>query len=422
MKVVYYYDQPPESYTSSIFLAGPSPRTPDVQSWRPEALRILESREYVGVVFVPEPKPLADDSRYDWGQAPRWEHKMLDMADVPLVWVPRDMRMSPGSVVKLSKDIAELPNRTEEEIVRYLTEYEPELRMPGLTTNVEFGYWATSGKAILGQPPRAPHTAYLRFIADKCHIPTSWTLEETIDKALAHIGNGALRTGGEREIPLFLWRHRAFQQWYQALKNAGNRLDGAHIEYISRVRNKPEAIFAFVIRPNIFIASENRNKINDPVIFRLDISSVILYKKRRETINSEIILVREFRSAVSNSSGFVWELPGGSSPFITDPLKVAAEETREEVGLEIDTSRLHHVGSRQMTSTLATYKSHTYSAELKEEELSWLKSQKGIPHGADYPDNPTGEKAYTEVLTLREIMERDLVDWANLGMIRSVIY
>jgi len=76
MQVIYYYDEPPESFSKSIFLAGPSPRTPDVKSWRPEALKILEAKGYDGIVFVPEPKP-RDNTKYDWSQAPQWEHKML---------------------------------------------------------------------------------------------------------------------------------------------------------------------------------------------------------------------------------------------------------------------------------------------------------------------------------------------------------
>lgn len=392
MQVIYYYDEPPESFSKSIFLAGPSPRTLDVKSWRPEALRILEAKRYDGVVYVPEQKP-GDTTQPDWTQAPQWEHGNLDRSDVVLFWVPRDMEILPNG----------------------------QLKLPGFTTNVEFGHWANSGKAVLGQPPRAPHTGYLRFMADKFHVPILWTLENTIDKALELLENGALRTGGEREIPLFLWKLRAFQNWYQAQLSAGNRLDGAKVEWISRVRNKPTAIFALALRPNVFVASENRSKVNDPVVFRLDISSVILYNKNSNILESEIVLIKEFRTAASTKDGFIWELPGGSSPYTNDPLKVAVEEIREEVGLDIEADRLNYVASRQMAGTLSAHKSHTYSVELKNEELIWLKSQKGIPHGADYPDNPTGEQAYTEVVKLRDIMYNNLVDWANVGMIRSVL-
>jgi len=395
VQVIYYYNDPPQTFSKSIFLAGPSPRTPETKSWRPEALRILEAKRFDGVVYVPEPINGNDKSKYDWERAPKWEHKMIDVSDVVLFWIPRDIK----------------PGENGEPI------------LPGFTTNVEYGWLCNSGKVVLGCPPNAPKTRYLtNTMAGRFHVPVFDSLETTIDKALAMIGEGAERTGGERQIPLFIWRHRAFQNWYQAQTGAGNRLDGASVEWLSRVTSKPEAVFAFAIRPNVYIASENRNKVNDPVVFRLDISSVVLYRKRTNLLDTEIVIIREFRSAASTQDGFIWELPGGSSPFITDPLEVAVEEVKEEVGLEIASSRLAYVGSRQMAGTLSEHKSHTYAAELTEDELAWLKTQKDIPHGSDYPHNPTGERAYTEVLTLREIADRGLADWANYGMICEVIF
>lgn len=394
MDTIYYYDEPPESFRKSIFLAGPSPRSSEVKSWRPDALRILEEKGYDGVVYVPENKPEDQNkSEFNVLKSMQWEHRMLDRSDVVLFWVARDMEI--------------------------LSDGKPKL--PGFTTNIEFGHWVNSGKAILGQPPRASNTGYLRFMADKFHVPTLWTLESTLDKALELLGDGELRNGGEREVPLFIWRLRAFQNWFQAQLSAGNRLDGAKIEWISRVRNKPDAVFAFAIRPNIFVTGENRNKFNDPVIFRLDISSVVLCKRHPNWLESEIVLVKEFRSSASTSDGFIWELPGGSSPYISEPYKVALEETKEEIGLELAPERLEYVGARQLAGTLSAHKSHTYFAELTDKELTWLKSQKGIPHGSDYPDNLTGERAYTEVVTLGKILNDELLDWSNLGMILSVL-
>ncbi len=400
MHIVYSLEEPPESFSKSLFLAGPTPRSTKVESWRPQALELLEKRRnYDGIVFVPEERPGNKNKVIPENGYPEWEHYAMGMSDLVLFWVPRDLSLIPSDA---NADIL-LP------------------KMPALTTNVEYGLMAHSGKSLFG-PIHGDKNEYLRFIADKFHIPQSYTLEGMLNKAVFEIlGDGASRTGGEREVPLFIWRHRAFQNWHQAHKNAGNRLDGAQVQWLSRVRNKPEAIFAFAIRPNIYITNEDRNKINDPVLFRLDISSVILYKKRSDPLDSEIVLVREFRSAVSNADCFIWELPGGSSPFITDPLKVAIEETREEVGLELEPDRLKYIGSRQMVGTFASYKSYAYATELTDDELEWLKSQKGIPHGADYPDNPTGEQAYTEVVKLRDIMHNDLVDFANVGMIRLVL-
>lgn len=406
MHIVYSLEEPPESFSKSIFLAGPTPRSTDVQSWRPQALELLERKKYDGVVYIPENRPGSKETVIPDNGYPEWEHHVMGMSDLILFWLPRDLTMTPRSI----SDIAKLT-------VPELATYKPWLKLPAYTTNVEFGLTAQFGKALFG-PIHGDKNEYLNFVADKFHIPKFYTLEGMLNEALFEIlKNGALRTWGEREIPLHIWRLRAFQNWYQAQKNAGNRLDGAKIQWISRVRNKPAAIFAFAIQPNIYVTSENRNKINDPVLFRLDISSVVLYKKRPNPYDSEIVMVKEFRSAASNEDCFILELPGGSSPYIVDPLKVAIEEVKEEVGIKLEPGRLEHIGSRQMAATFASYKSHTYAAELTDQELNWLKNQKGIPHGSDYPDNLTGERAYTEVITLREIRCNDLTDWSNIGMI-----
>lgn len=416
MKIIYYYDDPPELFSKSIFLAGPSPRTKEVQSWRPDALRILSAKGYDGVVFVPEQKPGDDQTRYDWSQAPQWEHKMLDMSDIVLFWVPRDVTLSSDSALDLSNQLA---GRTEADIYYYLTNqpYKPELKLPGFTTNVELGHWISSGRAMLGHPPKAPHTGYLDFMADKFRVPILPTLENLIDKSLESIGTGALRNGGEREIPLFLWDTHSFQLWYQSHKRIGNYLNGAKIYWTFRVGKNKEKIFYWAIHPDIHIISEGRDKTNETVLSRFDISTVVMYKREPDILDSKIVLVREFRSPARNYSGFVWELPGGSSPDSTDPLQTIAQETLEEVGLTIDQSRFKLIQSRQMAATMSAHCATLYSVELTDNELAELKNQKGIPHGADYPDNPTGERAYTEVVTLKEILYNNLADWPNVGMI-----
>lgn len=403
MKIVYTMEEAPESYSKSIFLAGPTPRNKSIPSWRPQALELLRTAGYDGVVYVPEERP-GTEFKYVYPFVPQWENKMLNRADVILFWIPRDLTvvLDEGGKPKFDKNGV------------------PELKMPAFTTNVEFGYWIRLGKVVLGAPPRANHLAYLRFMMDKHHTPYFFKLEDTVNKTLELIGSGVLRHGGERDIPLCIWNLRAFQRWHQAQTGAGNRLDGATVEWISRVRNKPEAIFAFAIKPNVFIASENRNKVNDPVIFRLDISNVLLFKREANLMESKIVLIKEFRTAASTKDGFIWELPGGSSPFITDPLEVASEEVHEEVGLVIDKNRLNYGGSRQLAGTLSAHQAHFYHTELTNSELDWLYKQKGIPHGADL-DNPTGERAYTEVRTLKEIEDEGLLDWSNLGMIYAAL-
>ena len=388
MKLVYSLEEPPDSFSKSIFLAGPTPRSSDVRSWRPDALKVLRAQSYDGTVFIPEGRNISSDTDYTSNDTyPVWEHRMLDMSDCILFWVPRDLQT-----------------------------------LPGFTTNVEFGLYADSGKVVFGAPENTPATSYLKFVCKKLSIPYLNSLEETVAQAISSIGNGALRTGGERNIPFQLWRLRAFHTWYRAQKKAGNRLDGASVEWLSRVRNKPEAIFAFALRPNVFVASEGRNKINDQVVFRLDISVMLLYKKTDNVLDTRITLVREFRTASSTEDSFIWELSGGSSPVITDPFEVALEETREEVGLDLssETERIVAHGSRQLTGTLSAYQAHLFSMELTDAELDWLEAQEGIAHGADL-GNSTGERTYIQIRTLREVLNNQLVDWSNLGMILSVL-
>jgi hypothetical protein len=56
--------------------------------------------------------------------------------------------------------------------------------LPGLTTNVEWGRWESSGKVVLGTPADAPHTRYLRHYAQRYGVATADTLDETMSAAL----------------------------------------------------------------------------------------------------------------------------------------------------------------------------------------------------------------------------------------------
>ena len=75
--------------TPSIFLAGPTPRSEDVPSWRPEALEILKAKGFTGNVFIPEDMGAERYADYD-GQI-NWEWNGLDAATVQVYWVPRDL-------------------------------------------------------------------------------------------------------------------------------------------------------------------------------------------------------------------------------------------------------------------------------------------------------------------------------------------
>lgn len=194
--VVYANEKPPDAWDASLFIAGPMPRNTDVRSWRPAALRAVEAA-WNGpgelVVFIPEPRdgvPL----RYDHHA---WEDGWLAVADVILFWVPRDMH-----------------------------------HLPGLTTNVEFGRWETSGRAVLGAPPNAQHVGYLRECAARNGIPTADTLDDAASAAMTLIAGGKRRTGYERQIPLLVWRSPEFETWHGAQLRLGAVLISARVLWL----------------------------------------------------------------------------------------------------------------------------------------------------------------------------------------------
>lgn len=381
MQVVYTGELPPEALKKSIFLAGPTPRSEKVKSWRPEALKILRKLGYEGVVFVPEYR---DGVIAGLEGNIEWEEMCLNMADCIVFWVPRNIKGG----------------------------------MPAFTTNIEWGRWENSGKVVFGAPPRASKMSYMKHYAKKLQVPLFNDLHETIESALGMVGEGALRAGGERKVPLHIWRTASFQQWYRAQRSAGNRLDGARVEWAFRVGPDRSHVFIWALRVNVFITREGRNKINEVVIGRPDISTILMYRLGETLNNSDIVLVREFRSPASNNTGFVWELPGGSSfKADGDLTKLAADECMEETGLTIEPCRLRRHEARQLASTLSAHKAHLFSVQIGEQELDFLRKQYGVAYGV-LKDT---ERTYIEIMKLGEIRKRANVDWSMLGMILSVL-
>ncbi len=113
----------------SIFLAGPVPREVNVKTWRNEALEILEKLGFDGTVYVPEDGFDYENSYYNkqvW-----WEREALERADVIVFWVPRDLK-----------------------------------KLPGFTTNIEFGYWISKNgnKVLYGRPDNSSENDYLDWL------------------------------------------------------------------------------------------------------------------------------------------------------------------------------------------------------------------------------------------------------------------
>jgi hypothetical protein len=274
MKLVYALEALPESFGKAIFLAGPTPRTEELPSWRLAALKMLEQRGYDGVVFIPEFRDGQFSPSY-FNQI-EWEDEALNKADCILFWVPRDLEC-----------------------------------LPGFTTNHEHGEWFKSGKIVFGAPAEAPKTRYLRHKAQKALVPCSCTLEETVDNTLKMIGEGAQRAGGECQVPLCIWRTESFQAWYQSQVKAGNRLDGARVEWTFRMGPDRKFVFFWILRVDVYITKEGRHKTNEVVLSRPDIATIMLYRRATELEDSQVVLIREFRSPAELKMDLFGKFPEG---------------------------------------------------------------------------------------------------------------
>ncbi|MFV2118037.1 nucleoside 2-deoxyribosyltransferase domain-containing protein [Streptomyces sp. Act-28] len=197
VEVVYVGEEHPESWNAAVYLCGPTPIDPEKPSWRPSAVAALRAA-WQGpgrlVVFLPEPG--TGGSYPPYAEQIAWEEEAMRRSDVVLFWIPREMR-----------------------------------RFPGLVSNIKWGAWYDSGRAVLGAPPEAERMAYLLHFAEAFGVPVERTLPGAVGAALRAIGGGSRRTGGERAVPLVVWRSERFQKWYATRRAAGCRLLDARVEW-----------------------------------------------------------------------------------------------------------------------------------------------------------------------------------------------
>lgn len=131
---------------NGIFAAGPTPRSKEVESWRPEAINLFREHGYQGSLFIPETR---GDEPFDWERQVQWEESGLNKAKCIMFWVPRDLQI-----------------------------------LPGFTTNIEFGMHCKSGKVVFGAPTEAVKVGYMRYYANKLLIPNADTLDNTVKLAI----------------------------------------------------------------------------------------------------------------------------------------------------------------------------------------------------------------------------------------------
>lgn len=381
MQVVYAHQPFPAAFERALFLAGPSPRKPTHPDWRPAALAALEDLGYDGVVFVPMPESGHAMPSYD--AQVDWEADAIALSDVIAFWVPRDLRL-----------------------------------MPGFTTNVEWGRLENTGRVVLGHPEGAPKMRYLAAWAARWAAPVRHTLRDTLAAAVERIGPGALRTGGERGVPLDIWRSDAFAGWYAAQKGAGNRLDAAEVRWVHRVGPDKRWLIFWALLVDVHVAAEDRNKSNELLIGRPDVAAVVIYDGDAPSqAATRVALVREFRSPARTPDGFVYELPGGSSFDPTQPARaVAAEEVHEETGLRVDPAALRPVGQRQLGATLSPHTATVFALPISSAQMDALAADDSV-HG----EPGTSERTVNAVRTVAQLMAEPEVDWSTLGMILQAV-
>ena len=148
MKTIYSDEPPLPAMLPSIFLAGPTPRSKDVPSWRPEAIEILKKLNYKHYVCIPEFK---HGEQIDYLTQVNWEKQCLHYCSQIVFWVPRNME-----------------------------------NMPALTTNCEFGFWMAKnpGKVYYGRPDHSVHNRYLDWLYEDIKKEKPFT---ELSKLLEHV-------------------------------------------------------------------------------------------------------------------------------------------------------------------------------------------------------------------------------------------
>jgi hypothetical protein len=148
MMQICFANQEPDLAGPTIFLAGPTPRSSAVPSWRVDAIALAERLGFTGTLLVPERQDWS--SSFEYYDQVEWEYTCLEGATIVLFWVPRDLTT-----------------------------------LPGFTTNVEFGRYVGSGRCVYGRPEGAPNTRYLDWLYHKLTgAQPAITLEETLQQAI----------------------------------------------------------------------------------------------------------------------------------------------------------------------------------------------------------------------------------------------
>lgn len=161
-------DELKNSSTFSLFLAGPCPRGSREDSawekqWHGDAVQMVKDicmeLDIPPNITVCIPLPYASD---DFLEGVRWEENYLEDSKHILFWIPRDLD-----------------------------------KLPGFTTNVEFGEWMKSGKCTLAYPEGAPKMRYLQAKAENYNIPVYHDLREALKSIITRYVSAAKKESSE---------------------------------------------------------------------------------------------------------------------------------------------------------------------------------------------------------------------------------
>lgn len=298
-------------------------------------------------------------------------------------------------------------------------------------TMIELGEWYRSGKVLFGCPEQATHLEELRQLVDsRIDTRTFSTLEDTLRNALHRLGDGAPRSGGDRDVSLDLWRVPHFQKW------RGDRpLDSLRVLSMRRVnpdRDYPYSCLLRAVRKDIGPDWVQRNH---EFLCVPDMVHAIAVHHREPVEESTVLLVRSHESSARTTDGRLrtsLAMRRGISP--EGERASAVWDLRNRAGILVDETRLHQAGSRQTDGVLTTAHGHLFIYELNDADLQKIRHrieerrqlQGEAPLFAhEEPDSaidceesadefyPVELHRYGDLLAPTQ----DIVDWATLGMI-----
>lgn len=375
--IVFSDQDMPNTVLKSVFLAGPSPRTQDIQDWRHEALSLFEKNNFTGTIFIPVPQKRfygeEDSSDWTYDNQVQWECDGRNFADQIFFWIPRDIKNG----------------------------------MPAFTTNIEFGEDLASGKIIYGRPEEAEKCRYLDKRINNINEIVHSDLNQLIVQSISELGEGSYRENGEVYVPLLVWKSNHFQSWYRQLKENGNKLH--HAKLLNHFKNNNKKLISFSLFVSVWLEKE-QNLINDCVVFSVpdSISIVPFFKKDNHIF---IVMVKKFNINTRNESGFVYELPNGNSYDNTSkPNENARNDLKQQTDIFIeDTNRFQFIINKQICVNLSSAHSFVFNIELTKEEFTSIEN-------LNIKNNNT--KFSIEMISLNDIMNYP-VDFSMIGIIVS---